>query len=258
MLPKKFDLFLLGAGASVDAGIPASRSLAETLIRNLAAARWSNDRAQDAAEYIWAALEANHRRRTIEARTDSSSEYTEHQIAQPDVETLIQAIDRLADRRDDVLRPFVGSWDETLTLLERAPLDHNRAAREVAEAIGRRFAEASEKTATKVKNDVRQQFRSLPTVSRTSNEVSKSVVADAAGDAVAGSISALGTSVERAFESWSGRLVESLGRLTGFSASRSTSSPPRSPHAPSVYKFALPPAAVMFTVSVRSVAKRAR
>lgn len=225
MLTTKFDLVLLGAGASVDAGIPASRKLAETLIRNLAATRWSNDRAHDAAEYVWAVLEANHRRRTIEARADSLNEYTKPDIAPPDVETLIQAIDRLEDRRGDVLRPFVGSWDETLTLLEREEPDQRTAARDVAEEIGRRFAEASNKVAGKVRSDVRQEFQSRSTGSRTSNEISTSAIADAAADAVAASISTLGASVEEAFGFRSGRLNESLERLTSAGIARRSGSP---------------------------------
>ena len=225
MLSKKFDLVLLGAGASVDAGVPAARKLAETLIRNLAARHLHNDRSQDAAAYIWAALEANHRRLTIEGRAESQNQCVEPQIAEPDVETLIQAIDRLANRREDVLRPFIGSWDDTLALLEGEAPDQNRAARDVSEEIGRQFAEAARKTAGKVRSDVRQHFRSMSSMSRTSSDFSASAIADAAGDAVAEAMSTLGASVEVGFDRWGGRLNESLGRLAGAGVPRRKGGP---------------------------------
>lgn len=124
-------VFLLGAGASVDAGIPASTKLAEHLIK-LAAGHQQSEGATDAVRYVYSALMHEQSRTAVErGRMSALSEAMETDAGSDsvDVEKLLRAVDLLARRRELEIRPFIASWDATLQLLDASPHNHERGLR---------------------------------------------------------------------------------------------------------------------------------
>lgn len=122
------EVVLLGAGASVDAGIPASAALTTTLIECVRRTSASPVVA-DALDYVRSALLGHNARLALErtlskplaSSFDQGTEGGSGDTSVVDVEMLLRAVDQLARRNQLELRPFISSWDSTIQHLDAAP-----------------------------------------------------------------------------------------------------------------------------------------
>lgn len=96
---------LLGAGASVDAGVPASVSMTEELVRRISAARYSHH--AQALNFVCGAIIAHD---TAEGRSPYEG---------LDVERVFAAVRLLAERRDLEVTPFVANWHPAVNAWDR-------------------------------------------------------------------------------------------------------------------------------------------
>lgn len=100
--------FLLGAGASAEAGLPVSRAITQKMIDKLSDQR-RNDQASSAFNFVVSAIIAD----------DGRSGRRPDEL--PDIERVASAIELLASRADLEISPFVSTWEPALTALESAP-----------------------------------------------------------------------------------------------------------------------------------------
>ncbi|GAA4728353.1 hypothetical protein GCM10023350_09300 [Nocardioides endophyticus] len=100
--------FLLGAGASAEAGLPMSRGITQLMIDRLSDERWDRQ-AGYALNFVVSAIIAD----------DGRSGHRPDEL--PDIERVASAIELLAGRSDLEISPFVASWEPALTALEAAP-----------------------------------------------------------------------------------------------------------------------------------------
>lgn len=97
-------VFLLGAGASVDAGLPTSTEMVRKLEQELERERKNNS--LRLLHYL---------RGGIQFYKGCQGESPETDI---DIESLVWTVERLANRQKDMLLPFVGNWHELLKEFE--------------------------------------------------------------------------------------------------------------------------------------------
>src|SRR4051794_10108673 len=95
--------YLLGAGASVEAGIPASRSMAQRVYQRL-----STD--LDVLAALNVALGGLQFRRAVTEGTP---------FDEVDVEDLFETLIRLSEREQHPLAPFVGAWSSAVLSVDR-------------------------------------------------------------------------------------------------------------------------------------------
>lgn len=109
--------FLLGAGASCDAGLPISKALTKQIVDS------TRGKTQAVLRYVIGVLIAERGR----AGDDP--------LEGVDVERVMTALQLLASRRDLEISPFVSSWDAEVQGLD----GHSVSEREVKDAIGEVF-----------------------------------------------------------------------------------------------------------------------
>lgn len=107
--------FLLGAGASVDAGVPASYDLTNKIVEALSP-RGTEVRRGGPAHALHVALSAIAAHDAAEGRSITQG---------VDVERLFSAVQMLTQRRDLEITPFVESWNRALTGLVNPRLPTN-------------------------------------------------------------------------------------------------------------------------------------
>lgn len=110
--------FLLGAGASIPAGLPLARDLTRMMLRELGDGRRRELSA--ALNYVVGAIVGH----------DSRSGGDPSML--PDIERVVSAVALLADRDNLEVAPFV-DWDATVTSLEK----HGGAPRRIVDEVGR-------------------------------------------------------------------------------------------------------------------------
>jgi NAD-dependent SIR2 family protein deacetylase len=101
-------MVLLGAGASVEAGIPATVGMTQQLVERIGRGGY-HSQASKALNYVCAALVAHDAARGI------------NPSGALDVERVFAAIELLAERGDLEVSPFVASWDAAVDAWDRGP-----------------------------------------------------------------------------------------------------------------------------------------
>jgi hypothetical protein len=119
--PERRRMVLLGAGASVDAGVPASFDMTEALAKSVGLNEHQPDRR--ALNFVCGALMAHN-------AAEGTSPY-----AGLDVERVFAAVQLLADRRTLELTPFVASWHPAVDTWDR-PHAPSSFDRNLASALG--------------------------------------------------------------------------------------------------------------------------
>ena len=103
--PASEEAFLLGAGASAEAGLPVSRELTKELLSSFADDGVSGREAA-ALNFVVAAI------------VHHDSRHGERPDNLPDIERVASSIELLAGRTNLEIAPFVNSWDPTVEALE--------------------------------------------------------------------------------------------------------------------------------------------
>lgn len=128
---------LLGAGASVPAGIPAAQGLTRRALDDTA-----KDRHGRVLHFVVNAL------RLHDVRTADSA-YLE---SEPGIERLVSAVELLAHRADLEVTPFVRDWDPMVAELERATSSTFSRSREAEKVIQEIISTSVEAAARKSRN----------------------------------------------------------------------------------------------------------
>lgn len=118
--PQGTRMVLLGAGASVEAGIPASFEMTERLVEEIEKSAWSN--LPEALHFVCGAL------MSFDAAKGKSP------YAGLDVERVFAAVELLAERRTLEVSPFVGAWHPAVDAWDRTDLPRT-FDRQLREAI---------------------------------------------------------------------------------------------------------------------------
>lgn len=106
-------LILLGAGASVEAGVPAARPIVTELLDFVRDDSNGIRILRETLDFVWATLGENYDKaiqRVRAANAIQSSWRQRQEPDPPDIESLLNAVDRLAARSSDPLSAFVASW----------------------------------------------------------------------------------------------------------------------------------------------------
>lgn len=190
------EVVLLGAGASVDAGVPTSAALTTNLVECVRQ-QGNVSGAAEALEYVRSALQAHNSRLALETalsgpaayRSDASGGASSYGANTVDVETLLRALDQLARRNTLELRPFISSWDPTVQQLDSAP-QLTQYARRVWEELENAFALKYKRAARDVRNmehhELGRAFREiLQSQSRTGPDAVTQYGLDRASEGVA-------------------------------------------------------------------------
>lgn len=114
-------LVLLGAGASIEAGLPASYTLTRKLLDQTA--NYDDPTPRLVLRYVYGQLAADQGRRGLDPN-------------EIDVERLVTAIELLGDRANLEISPFVAAWDGALVGIERARVDGGQIGKAVSEFVG--------------------------------------------------------------------------------------------------------------------------
>lgn len=128
-------MVLLGAGASVEAGVPAAVKLTETLIRYF----HPHSRTQQVLRYVYGGLMLGKGARG------------EDPLKGINVEDLVEAIGQLANRKKLQLAPFVALWNEGVTAFQEE---------DTMDMLTKAFQEIIDITRTSMDGDERR-FKSL-------------------------------------------------------------------------------------------------
>ena len=115
-------VYLLGAGASVDAGIPASLGITRLSLSRSANVICGPVGAWPALNYVVATI-------SVLQMLDGSDAY-----ADVDVERLFSTIEMLASRREHEAAPFV-EWDPAIERMDRSPSRDSSGARGIREEV---------------------------------------------------------------------------------------------------------------------------
>jgi hypothetical protein len=115
-------VFLLGAGASCDAGLPLASEMTRLVLEAVQSSPRDRTNAR-ALNYVVSAIMA-HRGRTGQ----SPLEY-------PDIETVVSSVELLAERDDVELTPFVQSWDSGVGIGEASAWDQEQRAKQIHDAL---------------------------------------------------------------------------------------------------------------------------
>jgi hypothetical protein len=116
-------LVLLGAGASVDAGIPATKDMTRRIVQLVSeSTQGTTPEIAPALNYVLATMNA------------AQTAYGASAFDVIDVERLFSAVEQLADRSELEISPFVASWHETVEALDRVSPKANLAS-SVSEAL---------------------------------------------------------------------------------------------------------------------------
>jgi hypothetical protein len=113
-------MFLLGAGASVEAGIPASVPLTEAIVERINARSNAIDHIAPALNFVCGAL----------AAYDASR--GQNPYAGLDVERVFAAVELLARRKELEVTPFVAAWHPSVDEWDRKNIDELMAWSDVA------------------------------------------------------------------------------------------------------------------------------
>jgi hypothetical protein len=135
-------LVLLGAGASVEAGVPSAKKLASELYQAVKTV------GEPEAKAMRAVLAGLHTRRSVVA---------EDPFGEVDVEDLYDGLVMLATRRSHPLGPFVSVWHPTVA--EADLPDFRRAAADVSEALANLLTNSMEDLAKRIENSVLSKSR---------------------------------------------------------------------------------------------------
>jgi hypothetical protein len=103
-------VYLLGAGASHEAGIPLASEMTQRAVEKLNAAYWPGQPLGQAINYVVSAMVAHRGRKGL--RPDEL----------PDIESVVSAVELLSERQDVELAPFVQNWDPSIAGLGRPRL----------------------------------------------------------------------------------------------------------------------------------------
>lgn len=109
----KRSIVLLGAGASVEAGVPGAVGMIDRLFGRLAPPQ--NDLCSAALDYVRRSLERQRSKRTVFAIQGHLGLRSRRENDSVDIEQLMRSIDLLMQRDASDLSPFVLDWDEVAT-----------------------------------------------------------------------------------------------------------------------------------------------
>lgn len=154
MKPAEYDLVLLGAGASMDAGLPSSFSLVDEVSKQLKESLKTKT-LYPAFEFVRSSLLA------FKASKGDSP--------QINIEELFQSVSALADSSSNPLHPFVASWVPTLEALKSpqdASMELNRFVLELHDLF--EDFESAERFERGVNEDVIDSFHELLEVQKSS------------------------------------------------------------------------------------------
>lgn len=118
-------VFLLGAGASREAGVPLARELTARTLETLPeAVGYHQQQLAQALNYVVSAIVA-HRGRNGASPQDL-----------PDIETVVSSVELLRDRDEVELAPFVQSWDPAVGAMDQNRAGQARLSKTILDGIG--------------------------------------------------------------------------------------------------------------------------
>lgn len=131
-------VILLGAGASVEAGVPTARGMVYELFKRLR--NRGGSRIADIVEFIWKRLEDRYEERMAPVRrhNETATWRFAAEPDAPDVESLLRALDRLAGRHTDELGAFAAGWDHALDRLAPRARDFSECRKALEHALAER------------------------------------------------------------------------------------------------------------------------